>query len=244
MPKPVRIAMWSGPRTISTAMMRAFGSREDTVVTDEPLYAHYLRTTGLPHPGAAEVIAAGESDWRRVTAFLTGPVPGGKAVHYQKHMAHHLLPGVERDWLLGLTHAFLIRDPRSVIASLHRVTPDPTPADTGLPQLLDLLAWIEEATGAAPLVIDTRDVLEDPAGVLAALCEALGIPPDPGMLAWKPGIRETDGVWAPYWYESVANSTGFGPYRASHPELPAALDHTLAECQAAYSQLHTRRLTA
>ena len=107
----IRVAMWSGPRNISTALMRAWGNRPDTFVSDEPLYAHYLRVTGLHHPGAAEVIRCHESDWRVVVAWLTGPVPGGKPVFYQKHMAHHLLPGIERDWLDGL--AQLLPDPRS-----------------------------------------------------------------------------------------------------------------------------------
>src|SRR5438105_2443889 len=120
---PIRIAMWSGPRTISTAMMRSWGNRPDTFVCDEPLYAHYLLVTGAPHPGAAEVIHRHETDWRKVTEWLTGPVPEGKRIFYQKHMAHHLLPDIGEEWLAALTHGFLIRDPEEMLPSLLRVLP-------------------------------------------------------------------------------------------------------------------------
>ncbi len=117
----VRVAMWSGPRNISTALMRSFEARPDTVVVDEPLYAHYLAVTGIDHPGREHIMASQPTRWQEVAAGLTGPLPGDPAVHYQKHMAHHLLPGVGRDWLGGLTHAFLIRDPAHVVASYSRV---------------------------------------------------------------------------------------------------------------------------
>src|SRR5437016_4074869 len=129
---PVRIAMWSGPRNISTALMRAWGNRPDTAVCDEPLYAHYLQHTRLDHPGADEVIAHHEPDWRKAVASLVGAVPGGKAIYYQKHMAHHLLPHIGRDWFGALAHAFLVREPRAMIASLAKVLPNPTPEATGL----------------------------------------------------------------------------------------------------------------
>src|SRR5436190_9738229 len=156
---PVRIAMWSGPRNISTAMMRSWGNRPDTFVCDEPLYAHYLQKTGYDHPGADEVIASHEPDWKKVVEWLTGPVPGGKPVFYQKHMAHHLLPEIERDWLASLTHAFLIRDPREMLLSLVKVMPHPAALDTGLPQQLELFRSVRAATGHTPPVIDARDVL-------------------------------------------------------------------------------------
>src|SRR5437868_11779478 len=133
-----RIAMWSGPRNISTALMRSWGNRPDTFVADEPLYAHYLKTTGLPHPGAAEVIASQEADWRKVAAWLTGPVPEGKRIWYQKHMAHHLLPDIDGEWLAALTHCFLIRNPEDMLPSLLRFLPGAGLRDTGLPQQIAL----------------------------------------------------------------------------------------------------------
>src|SRR3954447_3613844 len=210
--KPVRIAMWSGPRNISTAMMRAWGNRSDTFVCDEPLYAHYLRETGILHPGADEVIRCHEPDWRKVVAWLTGPVPEGKAIFYQKQMAHHLLPSIERGWLADLTNVFLIREPREMLTSLIRVTPDPTLEDTGLPQQVALFEEERRRTGAVPLVLDARDVLEDPRGMLERLCRGLGVPFAEAMLSWPPGRRETDGIWAKHWYSAVEQTTSFQPY--------------------------------
>src|SRR6516165_2214319 len=129
----LRMAMWSGPRNISTAMMRAWGNRPDTFVCDEPLYAYYLRTTGVAHPGADEVIRSQEGDWRKVVAWLTEHEPPGKAIFYQKHMTHHLLPEIDRSWLDRVTNVFLIREPREVVISFAKVVPNPCLEDTGLP---------------------------------------------------------------------------------------------------------------
>lgn len=240
----VRIAMWSGPRNISTALMRSWEARGDTAVVDEPFYAHYLAETGVDHPGREEVIEAHETDWRAVAASLTGPVPGRKPVFYQKHMAHHLLPGMEGDWIDGLVHAFLIREPREMLTSLIRVTPDPTVADTGLPQQVDLFDRVRERAGTTPPVIDARDVLEDPPGVLARLCAAVGVAWTDRMLRWEPGRRETDGVWARHWYDAVERSTGFLPYRLKEAEVPDRLAEVLEASEEAYATLHVHRLTA
>src|SRR5262249_47965292 len=163
------IAMWSGPRNISTAMMRSWGNRPDTVVCDEPLYAHYLVKTGVPHPGADEVIRCHEPDWRKVVDWLTGPVPDGKAVFYQKHMAHHRSPGGDGDCLDRLPPAFLIRDPRAVVNSSRKVVARPRLEDTGFPQQLALFRRVRDKTGRAPPVIDARDVLENPPRLLRLL---------------------------------------------------------------------------
>lgn len=234
--------MWSGPRNISTAMMRSFENRPDATVCDEPLYAYYLAQTGLDHPGAADVVARGETSWRAVADALTGPVPGGADVYYQKHMAHHLLPEVEREWLWELEHGFLLRDPREMLLSLSKVTPNPTLADTGLPQQLELFREVERRRGSAPPVLDARDVLERPRQHLEALCTALGLPFDDAMLAWPAGPRDTDGIWAPHWYASVEKSTGFEPWRPRDGELEPGLDAVLAECEPIYRALFERRL--
>jgi hypothetical protein len=241
---PVRIAMWSGPRNISTAMLRSFGSRPDTAVTDEPLYAHYLKVAGVAHPGRDEIIAAHESDWRKVAATLTGPVPGGRAIWYQKHMAHHLLPTIERDWLDHLTHAFLIREPDEMVASLLKTFPGAGLADTGLPQQCEIFDRVAERLGRGPPVVLASDVLKDPAALLEALCDALGIPFMPAMLAWPAGRRETDGAWAPYWYAAVESSTGFEPYRRRHVELTDAQARLVDECRPYYEKLYALRLRA
>ena len=244
MPEPIRVAMWSGPRNLSTALMRSWGARSDTAVTDEPLYAVYLETTGLDHPGRAEVLASQPTDWRTVADRLSGPAPGGAAVWYQKHMAHHLLPQIGREWLddPGFRHAFLIRDPAAVVVSLDRVTPDPSLDDTGFPQQLELFERVRQRDGAPPPVIDTADVLRDPAGVLRALCRALGLAFDPAMLTWAPGPRATDGAWAKHWYDSVWKSTGFGPSRGEPPVVPERLRPLVDACQGPYQALAQWRL--
>jgi hypothetical protein len=234
--------MWSGPRNISTALLRSWGNRPDTAVCDEPLYAHYLQATGLDHPGADEVISRHEPDWRKAVAFLLGPLPGGKAIFYQKHMAHHLLPEIDRDWIGRLTNAFLIREPREMITSLAKVLPNPDAAATGLPQQVELFEWVRSTTGKTPPVVDARDVLDDPRGTLSLLCEALGVPFLESMLSWPPGPRETDGVWAKHWYANVEKSTTFQPYAPKPEPVPPHLVGLLDVCQAHYETLYQHRL--
>ncbi len=236
--------MWSGPRNISTAMMRAFGSRPDTAVIDEPLYAHYLKVTGVAHPGREQVLAAHESDWEKVAATLTGPVPNGRVIWYQKHMAHHLLPMIRRDWLDGLTHAFLIREPDAMIASLVKTFPGAGFADTGLEQQCEIFDRVADRLGRAPPVVLASDILKNPRELLTALCEALCIPYQSEMLDWAPGPRATDGAWAPHWYAVVEASTGFEPYRPQRVVLPAALEPLLDECRPWYEKLYALRLRA
>lgn len=240
--KPLRLAMWSGPRNISTAMMRSWGNRADTFVCDEPLYAHYLRETGIAHPGREEVIAHQENDWRRVADWLTGPVPESKAIFYQKHMAHHLLPDISRDWLGDLTHAFLIREPREMLTSLLRFLPHPGVADTGLSQQIEIFEWVKERTGQTPPVVDSVDVLNHPRETLSTLCAALGVPFDEAMLSWPPGPRDTDGIWAKWWYAAVEKTTSFQPYKPKPDAVPDELSEVLAECETIYQRLAAHRL--
>lgn len=242
MKPPKRIAMWSGPRNISTAMMRSWGQRPDTIVCDEPLYAYYLRTTKLDHPGRDEVIAHHESDWRKVVDWLTGPVPNGRGIFYQKHMAHHLLPEVGRDWLPHLTHGLLIRRPDEMLTSLIQVLPNPRLIDTGLPQQIEIATLVETMTGRFPPIVDSRDVLEDPRRMLTLLCEAMDVAFMDDMLSWPPGRRETDGIWAKHWYAVVERSTAFEPYRPKDEKVPEHLRPLLDECMGCYEILHGRRL--
>jgi hypothetical protein len=234
--------MWSGPRNISTALMRSWGNRPDTAVTDEPLYAHYLAATGKPHPGAAEVIAAGETDWRAVVADLTGPVPGGRPVWYQKHMTHHLLPHIDRGWLAGVTNCFLIRHPREMLNSYARVVAEPTADDTGFPQQLDIYASVRDLAGTMPPVVDAGDVLRDPRGSLGLLCDAVGVPFTDAMLSWPPGPRRTDGVWAKYWYAEVEASSGFRPHRPKEEPVPERFRDVYERCLECYQALYDKRL--
>ncbi len=237
-----RIAMWSGPRNISTAMMRAWGNRPDTFVCDEPLYAHYLLKTGTPHPGADEIIRTYQNDWRKVVAWLTGPVPNGKAIFFQKHMTHHLLPEIERDWLGHVDNAFLIRRPSDVLTSYAKVVAKPTLEDLGLPQQLEIFKDVRRRTGRIPPVLDAEDVLKAPEISLRCLCAALEVPFTETMLSWPPGPRATDGIWAKHWYSAVLESTSFQPYRPKSESAPLHLQDLLEQAQQIYQQLYQHRL--
>jgi Sulfotransferase domain len=234
---PIRVAAWSGPRNISTAMMRAWENRGDCAVSDEPLYAHYLAATRLDHPGRDEVIAAGEADWRRVVERLAGPVPEGRAVWYQKHMTHHLLPGIETGWVHALTNVFLIRDPLLVVASYVKSRANVEPDDIGLLQQARLFDEVAQALGNAPPVIDSERFLHDPRGHLERLCARIGVPFTERMLHWPAGRRASDGVWAPYWYDAVWKSTGFEPPRERSVRLDGDAARAAAACRGAYERL-------
>ena len=237
--------MWSGPRNVSTALMRSWGNRDDTLVVDEPFYAHYLRVTGLEHPGRDEVIEHHESDWRRVVDSLFARVPDGVAILYQKQMSHHLLPQMGREWLDGMTHAFLIRDPRPMLASLGEKLGGFDLDATGLPQQVEIFDHVIRRTGRVPPVVDSADLLARPAPVLRALCDALGVPFSDRMLTWPGGPRTTDGVWARYWYDRVERSTRFeSPAAEAAVALSPQAAAIEARCRPLYERLREQRLRA
>jgi len=222
--RAVRIAMWSGPRNISTAMMRSFGARGDAAVSDEPFYAAYLSRTGIDHPMREEVIASQSCDPCEVAASMVGPVPGGLPIWYQKHMTLHMVEDFEREWMSGVRSAFLIREPRAVLMSYVQKRADVTLADIGFVQQRELFEREAERLGRAPPVVDAADVLANPACTLERLCVALELPYTPAMLRWPPGRRASDGVWAPAWYHAVEQSTGFDPQEPKAvPALPEEL---------------------
>lgn len=245
----LRLAMWSGPRNISTAMMRSWGNRSDTMVVDEPLYACYLDGTGKDHPMANEVVAGGETDWRKVVATLTGEgfepgtsCQGSIRIFYQKQMTHHLLAEMDRSWLSCLTNCFLIRDPAEVIASYLRKNEAMSFEDLGFGQQAEIFDWVRNHSGKVPPVIEARDVLQNPERTLTLLCAAVGVEFDPAMLSWPPGLRPTDGVWAKHWYHEVAQSTGFAPYKAERPVVPARWREIEGRCRESYERLSEFRL--
>ncbi len=240
----IRIAMWSGPRNISTAMMRSFGNRPDTTVVDEPFYAVYLQETGAQHPLRDEVLASQPRDWRAVVDGLMGPVPEGRPVFYQKHMTHHMLPSIGREWIGQLRNAFLIRAPEDVLLSYAQVRGTPSPEEIGVPQQRELFEREADRLGHAPPVIDGADVLRDPGRVLSLACTALGIGFVPAMLSWPAGPRATDGVWAPAWYGAVEKSTGFSAPREGRVELSDALRRVADAVRADYERLAQFRLGA
>ena len=236
-----RICLWSGPRNVSTALMYSFAQREDTQVVDEPLYAHFLRVSGAPHPGREEVLAAGDVEGERVVRdVILGPC--GRPVLFMKQMAHHLV-ALDREFLNETVNILLIRDPREVLASLVNQLPNPKLADTGMAMQAELLDHLEDL-GQTPLVLDSRELLLDPPKVLAEACEQTGIGFDPAMLSWPQGARPEDGIWAPYWYKNVHRSTGFKPYRLKTEPLAEHLQPLLEECRPHYGRLYARAIRA
>ena len=233
----VRIAMWSGPRNISTAMMRAWENRRDCEVVDEPLYAHYLDQTKSPHPGFDDVLAAQSTDWRTVTEALRGEPPGRAPVWYQKHMTHHMLPDVGRRWLADVVNVFLIRDPVAVVASYVKRRGEATLEDIGFPQQAALFDYVTDELGCPPLVVDSADVLAAPEETLRRLCAAVGVPFTDRMLGWPAGRRDSDGVWAEHWYAAVEASTGFGPGSPAPESLPPALQAVADAARPHYEKL-------
>ena len=235
--------MWSGPRNISTAMMRGWGNRADTAVIDEPFYAYYLKRTGKKHPDASEIIAGGETDWRKIVANLKiGSIPSGKRIFFQKQMTHHLLPEVDREWIVDLTNCFLIRDPREVILSYIKKNPELELEDLGFVQQSEIFEFIRARTNSIPPIVDARDVLEHPERTLRLLCDAVGVEFDKAMLSWPPGLRETDGIWAKYWYDDVARSTSFQPYKSREGNVPDRLRETYERCQDCYDRIYKHRI--
>ena len=216
----IRIAMWSGPRNISTAMMRSWENRPDCTVVDEPFYACYLLETGLPHPGREDVIASQSTDRAEVIREITEQSVA-TPLFYQKHMTKHMPAGMDMGWCAAMQHCFLIRDPAEVIASYLKKMPSVDEHDIGIARQAELFREISAVTGNPPGVIDAADVLGDPGATLASLCSYLGIDFLPeSMLSWPPGRRESDGVWAPHWYGNVETSTGFKQYHRSVPRVP------------------------
>ncbi len=234
---PLRICLWSGPRNVSTALMYSFAQRRDTQVLDEPLYAHYLATTGVEHPGREEVLAAMDTDGERVVReVVLGPAR--RPVLFMKQMAHHLV-GLDRAFLAATDNVLLIRDPAEVLTSLAHQLAEPRLADTGLAVQAELLEDLDQ-----PLVVDSRELLLDPPGVLSQLCAGLGLEFDAAMLSWPAGPRPEDGVWAPHWYANVHRSSGFKPYRPKREPLPARLGPVLAACRPYYERLYRRAIRA
>ena len=240
----VRIAMWSGPRNLSTAMLRSFGNRSDTFVSDEPYYGAFLRDSGAPHPMREETIAAMDCDWASIARTLSGPVPEGRPVWYQKHMWHHMVGPVGYGDFAGFSHAFLIRDPARMIASYLRKRESAAFEDFGLERQADFFERESDRLGRAPPVVDAGDVLADPRATLSALCAALAIPFDPAMLSWPAGRRASDGPWAPHWYGAVESSTGFGPPEEGPVDLPPEARRLAERCRPYYRRLAAHRLRA
>ena len=237
-----KIAMWSGPRNISTALMYSFDNRDDCYATDEPLYAHFLKSTGIPHPSAKEVIENQESDFEVVISELIGSNPLNKPIWYQKHMCHHILDNNDISWVDSLTNCFLIRNPRDVLLSLSRITGSIDLNATGLPQQRRILEHVSGVQGKNPPIIDSNELLENTSSILGKLCESVGIPFSNQMLHWEKGPRKCDGIWAKDWYGSVWETSGFVAHKNKEGELNSHLSKILTEAMPIYLGLREMRI--
>jgi len=234
--------MWSGPRNISTAMMRSWGSRSDTFVIDEPYYAYYLSQNDLDHPGREEVLKEGELDVKKISNGLANDTNGNCSIYYQKHITHHLLDSIDRDWMKSVVNCFLIRDPKDMIISYSRVHPDLTMHLLGLEEQNEIFEYVRNITGEIPPIIDAKDVLINPRDILSKLCNKIGVIFSEEMLTWARGSRETDGNWGKYWYKNVVNSTGFNQYKAKAEDVPPKYQNLYDECMSLYKNLHDLRI--
>tara|TARA_Y100000588_G_scaffold375963_1_gene453046 strand:+ start:718 stop:1449 length:732 start_codon:yes stop_codon:yes gene_type:complete len=239
---PLRIAMWSGPRNLSTALMRSFENRKDTTVIDEPFYAHFLKKTGLEHPGKEEVLKSQSTNWDEIVNLCTGAIPENKPIWYQKHMAQHNIKGYDINWIKNLKNCVLIRDPKYVIASYNKEFPIEDIRMLGYVQQEEIIQLLEKENNQSPPIIDATDILRYPKKILKKLCIRLGIQFSTRMLNWPMGKRNTDGVWANYWYKRVEKSTGFITYKKREIKLIDNLIPLYEECMVSYSKMYKNRI--
>jgi len=230
------LCLWSGPRNISTAMMRSFGAREDTQCWDEPFCGAYLANVDYDYPDREVTTAAWETDPNRVAKKCAVDVSA--TYHFQKHMSHHILPSFPLGWASEARHVFILRHPARVIASYAKGRPKFTTDTLGFSGLRELHRRLTDMTHHQPLIVETDSLLADPETHLRQICEiGFRIPFDPAMLSWEPGPRPEDGPWAPWWYANVIKSTGFGPPPGPLPEVAPAYHDIYLDCLADYEAL-------
>lgn len=238
----MQIAMWSGPRNLSTAMMYAFGARADCAIWDEPFYAPFLKHSSHVHPMQDEIFAREETDPHKVAARCIGPIPDNKPVFYQKHMPHHMLEYFPLDWLSEVRNVFLIRHPARVITSYSKKNGDPSLYDIGIEAQAILFSRIVKQFQTYPIVIDSSDIRQNPPVMLEKLCNAIDIPWDPAMLSWPEGGHPSDGAWAQHWYPEVWKSQGFAPAEPALPTLPVHLQPVLDAALPYYQRLAEHKI--
>ncbi len=236
------LAMWSGPRNISTAMMYAFANRADCEAWDEPFYGFSLKHKGNDHPMRDEIMASMETDWDKLVLKCTTPSP--KPLLYQKHMTHHMLAGYDRSFIPLLTNAFLIRDPSRVLASYTQKWADVDLQAIGCVEQAEIFDMVAQKLGHAPPVVDSDDVLANPKLVLSSLCTACGIAFDDAMLHWQKGPKTCDGLWASHWYNAAWQSTGFSLAPQKAIALASQLQRIADQAQPYYDRLKAHAIRA
>ena len=236
------IAMWSGPRNLSTAMMRSFENRKDTLVFDEPFYAHYLSVTELNHPGRDQILDFQSTNWDEVVEKCRNTSFQKESLCYQKHMAQHNLQGFDISWIKDVQNCILIRDPKYVIASYGKKLPIQDERHLGYIQQAEIIEFLEKENGITPPIIDADDILKNPESMMKKLCKALDIIFYPSMLQWPSGTRSSDGVWGVYWYEEVYDSTGFKPYTKKEVNIDQKLANVYEKCRKHYDTFYDKRM--
>ena len=239
--KGLNIAMWSGPRNISTAMMRSFGSREDSFVSDEPMYGHFLLKSGVSHPMREEVLESMSTNFNDLTDYLTGDIPNNKAVWYQKQMTHHILESDDLGWLKGLRNTFLIRHPKDVILSYMEKF-NLEEELIGFKQQDRIYRYVCKFVDSNPVIIDSKDILDIPKKMLTKLCDSLNIPFCDRMLSWTMGHHSTDGVWGKHWYNSVIKTDSFGEYKEKNESIPDQYMDIYNRSLDLYEKLHQKKI--
>jgi hypothetical protein len=236
------IAMWSGPRNISTALMRSFENRSDCFVSDEPFYSYFLYKTGLKHPLSDVIIKSGLIDYNEIIKYITGPIPLLKNIWYQKHMAHHILEGENLDWIKNMKNCLLIRHPSDVIISYSKKYEINSIQQLGYLQQINIYKMLIKEEGIPPIIIEAQDLLRNPKMMLTQVCKNLRIKFNDKMLSWPPGTRKTDGIWGKHWYKQVENSTGFKPYIKTNKIIPLKYQNLYDECIQYYDFLYQNRI--
>tara|TARA_B100000029_G_scaffold94307_2_gene84478 strand:+ start:1018 stop:1752 length:735 start_codon:yes stop_codon:yes gene_type:complete len=236
------IAMWSGPRNISTALMRSFENRSDCFVSDEPFYSYFLYKTKLKHPLSDEIVKSGLINYDKIIKYITGPIPYEKNIWYQKHMAHHILEGENLNWIKNMKNCLLIRHPNDVILSYSKKNEINSIQQLGYLQQIEIYKMLTKETGISPIIIDAQDLLRKPKKMLIAICKNLEIKFDNKMLSWPSGTRDTDGIWGKYWYKQVEASTGFKPYIKTNKIIPLKYQILYDECVKYYDFLYQNRI--
>ncbi|MBT4283952.1 MAG: HAD family hydrolase [Rhodobacteraceae bacterium] len=232
----MKIAAWSGPRNLSTAMMYSFGSRSDTIISDEPFYASYLKATNLEHPMRAKILESQSNNPHEIIESCNGPIPLSKGLWYQKHMCTHILDNISLTWAEKYTNIFLIRHPSRVISSYERKRENPTIDDIGFKQQLKIF------NSLGGVVIESSDILKSPEKTLKTLCRHINIKFESRMLSWSKGGHKDEGVWGEHWYNSVHLSSSFGPPEGPIPKLSKKLIELYEEAIPIYEKLSSHKI--
>ena len=235
--------MWSGPRNLSTALMRSFENRSDCFVSDEPFYPFFLYKTGIKHPLRDKIIQSGETNYNKIVRYITGPIPHSNKVWYQKHMAHHILLDSNMDWIKKMKNCLLIRHPSDVILSYTKKSEIKNIEQLGYPQQVNIYKMLTKETQSIPIIIDARDLLINPEGMLRQICKKIKIDFDLKMLSWPSGTRETDGVWGQYWYKQVEASSSFKPFIETEKNISSKYMPIYNECMEYYNFLYKKRIS-